>query len=611
MRFCLIALLAPIAAFAQAASAQDGSALYKRNCAVCHDAPTGRTPALSAVRSMRPEAILAVMESGPMRAQASALTPPERRALADYLGSSTSGPPQPSAHLCASGVMPQTGPAWNGFGAHPENTRYQDRAAAGLSVSDVPKLQVKWAFSLGPTTSVRGQPSIAGGRLFVISPAAVYALDPKTGCVFWSFNTPIPVRSALTHGIGPGGSPAVFFGDTLANFYALDAGTGALLWKAHADDHKAAFITDAPAWYEGTLYVGVSSGEEIAGAAPTYECCTFRGSVLAIDAGTGKTIWKAYTVDPPAPTGKTPAGVRKFGPSGAGIWSTPTIDTKRDVVYVATGDNYSDPPTRTSDAILALDRKTGKILWSRQMTANDAFVVSCGAPSPDTQTNCPESKGPDFDFGQPPILVSLPNGKRALVIGQKSGMAHAVDPDQQGEVLWQTRIGKGGALGGIQWGSAADNRNMYVALSDIGFHVGGNSPDGAPALALDPTAGGGVFALDLVTGKQVWRAAPPPCGDKPNCSPAQSAAVAAIPGAVFAGSVDGHLRGYATSDGKVIWDFDTAREYSAVNGGTAKGGSLDGGGPAVAGGMIFTYSGYGQWGGIPGNVLLAFSVGGK
>jgi len=607
LRFWSIALVAPLAALAQ-----DGAVLYKQNCAVCHDAPTGRTPPLSAVRSMSPAAILTAMESGAMREQAGAMKPAERRSLADYLGSRANGPTQTATqHLCGPNVKPESGAGWNGFGAGPENGRFQDRAAAGLSAPDVPKLKVKWAFSLGPTVSVRGQPSIAGGRLFVVSPTAVYSLDPKSGCVFWSFDTPVPVRSAITHGIGPNGRAAVFFGDALANLYALDAQSGTLLWKVRADEHKTASITDAPAWYDGALYVGVSSGEEVAGAQPTYECCTFRGSLLAIEAGTGNTIWKTYTIDLPAPTGKTPAGVRKFGPSGAGIWSTPTIDTKHDVLYVASGDNYSDPPTRTSDAILAVDRKTGKILWSRQMTANDAFVVSCVSGSGGPQPNCPESNGPDFDFAQPPILVSLPNGKRALVVGQKSGVAHAVDPDQQGEVLWQTRVGKGGALGGIQWGSAADSQKMYIALSDIGFRITGPSSNGVPAFALDPKAGGGIFALDLATGKQVWHAAPAPCGDKPNCSPAQSAAVTAIPGAVFAGSVDGHLRAYATTDGKVIWDFDTAREYAPVNGGTAKGGSIDGGGPAVAGGMLFTYSGFGQWGGIPGNVLLAFSVDGK
>jgi polyvinyl alcohol dehydrogenase (cytochrome) len=595
-----------------AAFAQGGPALYRQNCAVCHDSPAGRTPPLSAVRAMPPHAILTAMESGPMREQARTMTAQERRVLADYLGSLTTGPIQAAArNLCGPDVTTGTGPGWSGFGAGLKNARFQNRDAAGVSVSDVPRLKLKWAFSLGDTTSVRGQPTIASGRLFVVSSKVVYALDPKSGCVFWVFNTEAQVRSAVTSGIGRNGQDAVFFGDVAANLYALDAGRGTLLWKVRADGHKAAVVTDAPAWYNGTLYLGISSQEEVTGAQPNYECCTFRGNVLAVDAGSGRTIWKTYTVGVARPAGKTRAGTRKFGPSGAGVWSTPTIDTKRDRVYVATGDNYSDPATRTSDAILALDRRTGKILWSRQMTPNDAFIVGCQPGLPSRSMNCPDSAGPDFDFGQPPILVSLWNGKRALVVGQKSGVVHAVDPDQQGEVLWQTRVGKGGSLGGIQWGSAADDHNMYVALSDLGFRRAGTSPDGLPRLIPDPAFGGGIFALDLQSGKQVWHAAPAPCGSRKNCSPAQSAAVSAISGAVFAGSLDAHLRAYSTNNGKVIWDFDTGREYTAVNGGIANGGSIDGGGPAIAGGMLFSYSGYGMWGGAAGNVVLAFSVDGK
>jgi polyvinyl alcohol dehydrogenase (cytochrome) len=332
--------------------------------------------------------------------------------------------------------------------------------------------------------------------------------------------------------------------------------------------------------------------------------------VAAVDAASGKVLWKTYTIAQPATaTTTTKSGVQRFGPSGAAVWSSPTMDPKRNAIYIATGDNYSDPPSATSDAVIALDRRSGKILWTRQMTANDAYTVDCEAP---VITNCPESKGPDFDFGQPPILAALPNGKDALVIGQKSGVAYALDPDQQGAVLWQTRVGHGGSLGGIQWGSAADEKNMYVALSDIGFKVVAD-PDrpGASKLTLDSTTGGGLFALDLLTGNKVWSAPPPVCGERKRCSPAQAAAVLAIPGVVFSGSVDAHLRAYASSTGAVIWDYDTAREYDAVNGQKAQGGALDGGGPAIAGGMVYVYSGYSQWGGIPGNALLAFSVDGK
>jgi len=554
-----------------------------------------------------------------MRIQAQGLSSPERIALATYLtggifkGETASALPQ-SAYCAATGnssAAANQEPSWNGFGAGLTNARFQQAESAGLNADDVPKLRLKWAFNLGDVTLARGQPVVVGNRLFAGSQAnKLYSLDAKSGCVYWIFDAAAPIRSGVVAG-AVGSISAIFFGDASANAYALDFATGKQLWKTHVDDHYAAVITPAPNFYKGIVYFGVSSVEEVTGAMPTAECCTFRGSVVALDAVTGKQIWKTYTIaDAPQQTTKTKNGVQRWGPSGAGVWSTPTIDEKRDAIYVATGDNYSDPPTRTSDAVLAFDRATGKMLWSRQMTSGDAFTVDCAQA---VRTNCPDSKGPDLDFGQPPILVSLPNGKRALVLGQKSGVAHAVDPDQQGEVIWQKRLGHGGALGGIQWGSAADSDQMYAALSDIAFRVKSNpNAPGGFTMELDPVKGGGLFALKLQTGEQVWNApAPPACGSRPKCSPAQSGAVTAIPGFVFSGSLDGHLRAYRSDTGEIAWDFDTAREYDAVNGGKAHGGSLDGGGPAVVGGMVYVNSGYGSFGGMPGNVLLAFSVDGK
>ncbi len=551
--------------------------------------------------------------------QAQGLSSPERIALASYLrgGSIKDAPALPSVRLLrrngTSTRQRYAGvPSWNGFGAGPANARFQSTEAAGLSLADVPKLRLKWAFSLGDVTLARGQPVVVGNRLFAGSQAnKLYSIDAKSGCVYWVFDTAAPIRGGVITGLvaGPSGNTsAVFFGDAAGNAYAVDFASGKLIWKTRLDDHYATMITAAPNFYRGVVYFGVSSGEEGTGAEmPTAECCTFRGSVVALDGATGKQIWKTYTVvEVPKPTTKTKSGIQRWGPSGAGVWSTPTIDEKRDAIYVATGDNYSDPPTPTSDAVLALERATGKILWSRQMTVGDAYTVDCDRA---VKTNCPDSSGPDADFGQPPILVSLPNGNRALVLGQKSGVAHAIDPDRQGEVLWQKRLGKGGPLGGMQWGSAADSDRMYVALSDVVFHVVSNptAPDEV-TMELDPAKGGGLFALRLQTGEQVWKADSPGCGTRTKCSPAQSAAVTAIPGVVFSGSVDGHLRAYRSDTGEIIWNFDTAREYDAVNGGKARGGSMDASGPAVVDGMVYVNSGYGNLGGMPGNVLLAFSV---
>ncbi len=327
--------------------------------------------------------------------------------------------------------------------------------------------------------------------------------------------------------------------------------------------------------------------------------------MVALDGATGKQIWRTYTISEEAhPTNKNKNGTQLWGPSGAGIWSSPTIDVKRNVLYVTTGDNYSHPSTATSDAFLAMDLDSGKLLWSRQITASDVWNTACRMAD---KSNCPETSGPDFDFGASPILVTLSSGKRALVAGQKSGVVYAIDPDAGGEVLWKVRIGKGGTLGGIEWGSAADQSNVYVGLSDITRIL----VPGSISTDTDPKQGGGMFALSLEKGERVWYTAPPGCGERKRCSPAQSAAISAIPGAAFSGSVDGHLRAYSTKDGSILWDFDTVGPYKTVNGVEARGGSLDGGGPAIAGGMVFVNSGYVIWGGMPGNVLLAFSVDGK
>lgn len=593
MRFPLLCVLSICAAFAQ-----DGAAIYRKRCASCHDTPAPRIPPFSALRAMDPGSIMKSLDTGIMKKQAEGLTSAERYALVGYITTPViqKPTPLPAAAFCG-GNTQTTGPGWSGWGANLANTRFQDAASAGFTASDVPKLKLKWAFGLGEGIVARSQPSIADGRVFVGSEKGhVFSLDAGTGCIHWVFEADGSVRTAIVVG------KAAYFGDQKANAYAADKNTGKLLWKTRVDDHFAALITGSPLLHEGVLYVPVSSYEEALAASPGYECCVFRGSVVALDAATGKQIWKTYTV----PDMSQPTKKGRAGPSGVAVWSAPTFDERLGAIYIATGDNYSDPPTKTSDAVLALDPKTGKILWSRQLASNDAYNMGCDIPG---STACPEANGPDSDFGQPPILVSLPNGRRALVIGQKSGMAHAIDPDRQGEILWQTRVGKGGRLGGIQWGSAADRENMYVAVSDIGLKPIMDA--NGFRLEPDPNAGGGLFALRLATGEKAWSAKPIPCGERKNCSPAQSAAVTAIPGAVFSGSVDGHLRAYSAANGEIIWDADTAREYETVNGQKARGGSMDGPGPAIAGGMLYVNSGYGQWGGMPGNVLLAFSVGGK
>jgi polyvinyl alcohol dehydrogenase (cytochrome) len=492
------------------------------------------------------------------------------------------------------------GPRWNGWGADLGNTRFQPTAMAGLTRDQVPLLRLKWAFGFLGRPAAVAQPTIVGGLVFVGGgDREVYALDAKSGCTRWAFKTEAVVRTAISFAPISGTEQfAVFFGDLRANAYAVNAITGALIWKTKVEDHPAAVITGAPTLYSGILYVPVSSFEEVTGSPSAYQCCTFRGSVVALDIATGKQVWKAYTIpEAPSPTKRNAVGTQLHGPSGAAVWSAPTIDVQRQALYVATGDNYSDPPSETSDAILAFELATGRMLWHRQATAKDSFITSCFGAD---RTNCPESNGPDHDFGQSPILVNLRSGQRVLVVGQKSGVVHALDPDQEGKILWQTRVGKGGPLGGIMWGSAADQDRVYVANSDVRFGPGYK--------ALDPAAGGGLFALDLANGKIAMQVPPVSCDGRSRCSPALSAAVTVIPGVVFSGGVSGVLRAYATDDARLLWEIDTARDYPTVNGVSARGGAMDGPGPTVVDGMLYVNSGYAQWGGLPGNVLLAFEI---
>ena len=616
--FLSVAILAltPMAAWALEPADPAGAAIYKEHCAACHDTSGAtRAPAPAALRLMAPENIVSTLESGVMKEQGAALTAGQRREVAEFLTGKTIGATsqQTKIGICANpnASLENSGPSWNGWGADVANTRFQSAGEAGLKAADVPRLKLKWAFAFPNTFVSNGQPSVVGGRIFVASANRnVYSLDAKTGCQYWSFEAQAPVRTAITVVPLKGERPRMvaFFGDRRANAYAVDASSGELLWKTQVDDHPHASITGAPVFGEGRVFVPLVAAEEGTAMNAKYECCSARGGLIALDAASGKQIWKTYTIaETPHPVKKNSEGVEMWGPSGASIWSAPTIDLEKKVIYVGTGDNFSDPGTKTSDAILAFDMQTGKMLWSKQLPEDDIYNMAC-EPGP-SKASCPEDKGPDVDIGASPILVKASNGKRVLLVSQKSGVAHGLDPDRQGAILWQTRVGRGGSLGGIQWGSASDGKNMYVALSDIVF-LQAEFTTGKP-LVVDPKAGGGLFALDVVTGKKVWSAPPPDCGDRPHCSPAQSAAISGFPGVVFSGSVDGHLRGYSTADGKILWDFDTAREFAGVNGVAAKGGSMDGPGPVIVGGMVFVPSGYGNWGGLNGNALLAFSIDGQ
>ena len=620
-----VTLLASMTAHAAAAddrtdSQIDAETIYQQRCAGCHEGGIARAPNRAALKLLTVERVWAALMIGSMSAHSKDLSSARIDALTILLGSARS-PTVAAGSRCSTSENAFAGafarPHWNGWGAGAAQRRFQSAAMAQLSAADVPRLKLKWAFGFPDAGRAYAQPAVAGGRVFVGSAGGkVYALDANSGCTHWEFAALAPVRTAISVGQGPRGW-TVYFGDQRANAYGVDALTGQPVWTTRVDDHKAATITGAPVLHEGMLYVPASSIEETMSMAAWYPCCTFRGSVTALDAETGKLLWKGFSIAAePAPTRKNERDVQLFGPSGAAVWSSPTIDPVKRLVYATTGNSYSDPPADGGNAFVAFRLDTGARAWTRQMTAGDAYTTACNSQPPGGG-NCPKAGGPDVDFGASAMLVPLPGGHRALIAGQKSGVVHALDPDRDGAVLWQTKVGIGGLLGGVQWGSAADDQHVYVAVSDVRIQP---VPDGTPgaqpspfgvSFRVDPQAGGGLLALKLETGEVVWKTPHPGCKQQPGCSPAQSAAVTAIPGVVFSGGLDGHLRAYASGTGRLIWDIDTKKSYPTVNGVAAHGGSLDGPGAVVVGGMLYVNSGYAIFGGSPGNVLLAFSIDGK
>jgi polyvinyl alcohol dehydrogenase (cytochrome) len=557
---------------------------------------------------MPADGILLALEAGLMRQHATTLSPAERRAVAEYLSgeslataqAANAAPRCDDAHNAFDLLRAPAATAW---GVTPGNHRFVAAEAAGLSAADLPRLELRWAFAFPGAQRIRSQPTVALGAVFIGSQNGnVYALDRDTGCVRWTHRATAEVRTPVI--VGPPGDgsrpPLAFFADLIARVYAVDATTGELAWVTKVDDHPNATVTGAPVLYQGRLYVPVSSLEVTSAADPHYPCCSFRGSVLALDAASGRVIWKTHTIDePPSEVGKSSVGTPILAPSGAPVWNSPTIDVARRLVYVGTGENYSSPANDRSDALLALDLDSGRIAWHRQKTRGDAWNVACMMKD---NPNCPDEDGPDVDFGASTIVARDRNGRDLLLAGQKSGDVYALDLDRRGERVWHRKVGRGGIQGGVHFGMATDGERLYVPISDMrDEHVEGRVHAG-PARP-------GLYALDVTTGELLWsQPADDVCAGREFCDSGISAAITAIPGAVLAGHMDGRLRAHEAATGRLLWEFDATREVPTTDGRTARGGSFGGGaGPVVRDGMLFAASGYGIYFHMPGNVLLAFA----
>jgi polyvinyl alcohol dehydrogenase (cytochrome) len=579
---------------------ETGWSTFQTQCAGCHGVvtPIGNAPMVSAIRAMTPDRIYAALQGKTHHGRT--LTDIQARRVGEFmggrpLGSTDAGDARDMPNKCSANppmTDPAQSPGWNGWSDDLANTRFQPAAAARLTAADVPRLKLKWAFGFPRGETNNAQPTIVSGRVFAASDNGyIYSLDAKTGCVYWSYQQGSIVRNSPTIGAVPGAGGArwaVFFGDGHAFVHAVDAQTGRQLWRVRVDAHPVARITAAVKYHDGRVYVPVSGSEEFSAGNIDYPCCTSRGAVVALDASTGKEIWKTYNVGEPKPWKQNPNGVQLYGPSAGGIWAAPTVDTVRGALYAGTGDAVTPPESPLTDAVVAMDLKTGKVLWSWRSVEYDLFMGGCAGPT--RSEACPSPMGPDFDIGNAPILVTLPTGRRALFVGLKNADVVALDPDENGRLLFRVNplgakpgaTGRGGR-GSIVWGGAASEGRVYYG-----------------------TGARGLAAVDAATGANAWLFSAP--GVRGGTA-GLGAAPTAIPGVVFEGATDGQLFAVSAADGKQLWQFNTAQEFETVNKVSARGGAINTSGAVIVDGMVYVSSGYAIVAGASaGNVLLAFGV---
>lgn len=603
-RSALAALAALFSSGPVLSDAPNGAALYDSHCASCHEGGVAKAPHRTFLGMLSPELIDEALNQGSMVSQAADLDAAQRHAIIKHLTGKVPG--EGEDHLAQAWCDSERRPAFDisqkplarGWGVDARNSRAFPAAGIDLSPTDYPKLELAWSFGFPGSIQARSQPAVGWGRIFVGSAdGRVYALDRKSGCIDWVFQASAEVRTAIVPRWDDQQpeTEQLIFGDLLANLYVIDARDGSLVWRRKMDDHPSATMTGSPVWWEDRIYAPISSLEVTSAAEPQYGCCTFRGSVNAVNLHTGELIWTRHTVpEPPAPTAPNVHGVMQYGPSGSPVWNSPTLDPERGLVYFGTGENYSSPADHTSDAIFALEMKTGEIRWIRQVLEGDAWNMACVL---EDRSNCPEEDGPDLDFASSVYLMSH-EGRDWVIAAQKSGEVFALDPDDQGKIVWRKKVGRGGIQGGVHFGIAADGTRIYVPISDYDDPMI-DMPKGRP----------GLYALDGLSGEELWAVpAEDLCGDLRGCSPGISAAITAAPGVVIAGSMDGVLRVHAAETGKLLWSYDAKRSFSTVNGVTARGGSFGGDGPVLAGRQLIVNSGYGIYGHMPGNTLLVFEA---
>ena len=480
------------------------------------------------------------------------------------------------------------------------NPRHLDAAQAGLTTDDFPRLELAWALAFPDTSGLRAAPVIVGSTLFysATDSGRVFALDINSGCAKWVYTADSRLRSSIAYS-EIDESHVLVFSDSAGMIHTVDARSGEQIWIAsgQASDNQG-MLTGTPVVTGDKVIVPVSGSGVITGGNPNYECCENHGAVTALNLRSGEKLWEYHTMPAAAYTGQVSStGVKQRGPSGAPIWTTPTVDEKRGQVYVTTGENTSHPTTNTSDAIIALDLETGEAKWVFQALENDMWNFGCSARGP----NCiilEDTNSVDFDFGGPAILVGMPD-RDLLIAGQKSGDLWALDPDT-GSLVWNQRVGEGTALGGNHWGIASNFDRAFMTINDPKGMNGNSKP--------------GIYSYFVGTGEPSWfYEVQPKCNDERSerlrrCESlfGFSATPLSVDGAVITGGLDGRLFVFNSESGELIYEYDTVRDYETINGVEGYGGSIDSHSISAGSGMVFVGSGYGQFRQVPGNVLLAF-----
>jgi polyvinyl alcohol dehydrogenase (cytochrome) len=500
-------------------------------------------------------------------------------------------------------------PDINGWGINDKNHRFISERDAGINKDNLARLHVKWVFALPDTKTPHSQPFITPDTVFIgDEPGIVYALDRETGCEKWRFDAENTVRTAIrfvTYQASDSKRQILTFGTAGGEVFGIDPLTGKQQWRIRADEHSKTMVSGSAIDHKGVIFQPVSSWEAAWAINPFYSCCIFRSSVIALDPASGELLWRSYMIkEEPRLLKENLIWGDLYGPSGAPVWSQPTLDAKRNRLYVGTGENYSSPSTDTSDAIIALDLDNGEMLWQQQFLAGDAWNVACESP---LSSNCPNERGVDLDFGAPPVLVTV-DGRDVILAGQKSGSVYALDPNKNGELLWQQKPGTGGKLGGIHFSLGVDEAKsvVYVPISDRPVEMLGKNPEGEPNPSL--------HAYDILSGENLWSTpAPNVCIDDrgksiDDCHPGLSAAITVTDNLVFAPSLDGHIRVFDSHTGAHIWDFDARGEFAAVNAKKASGGAIDLGGVYLDNGQLFVNAGYGTLGQIAGNAFIVLEV---